>query len=132
MTRSYPLEESSLEGSLSSFREASQSTGHISFREDSQPTTPTSGTATFSSNSMLTTVEQHITFQAPKDTFTLDVPDEDEPSDFKSELATDSVVANYGVIQEELQHVNAGDSTNCSSHDDNDSKENIEEVSGEN
>ncbi|KAF8778507.1 Potassium voltage-gated channel subfamily KQT like protein [Argiope bruennichi] len=129
--RSYPLEESSLEGSLSSFREASQSTGHISFREDSQPTSPTSGTATYSSNSMLTTVEQHISCQPPKDTFTLDVPDDEETSDFKRELPTDSTT-NKSITKKESQQLDQGDSANCSSdlssRGENDSKEDIVEA----
>ncbi|XP_055944374.1 potassium voltage-gated channel subfamily KQT member 1-like [Argiope bruennichi] len=129
--RSYPLEESSLEGSLSSFREASQSTGHISFREDSQPTSPTSGTATYSPNSMLTTVEQHISCQPPKDTFTLDVPDDEETSDFKRELPTDSTT-NKSITKKESQQLDQGDSANCSSdlssRGENDSKEDIVEA----
>ncbi|KAG8193015.1 hypothetical protein JTE90_028134 [Oedothorax gibbosus] len=73
-SRSYPLEESSLEGSLASF--LPHSTSHICYREKSSPS------ATFSSTSMLTAVEQHITFEAPNssDTFTLEVP-EDNDSD---------------------------------------------------
>ncbi|GFT21159.1 potassium voltage-gated channel subfamily KQT member 5, partial [Nephila pilipes] len=135
-SRSYPLEESSLEGSLSSFRETSQSTGHISFREDSQPTSPTSGTATFSSNSMLTTVEQHINFQASRDTFTLEVPDdEQESSNLKCELSTDSAasksVAKEAGSQTPLPTDSANYSSDLSSRDENDSKEDIAGDSGE-
>ncbi|GFQ78126.1 potassium voltage-gated channel subfamily KQT member 5 [Trichonephila clavata] len=130
-SRSYPLEESSLEGSLSSFRETSQSTGHISFREDSQPTTPTSGTVTFSSNSMLTTVEQHINFS--RDTFTLEVPDDEEESSDIRELSTDSVasqsVAKEAGSQTPLPADSANHTSDLSSREENDSKEDIAEDS---
>ncbi|GFV35259.1 uncharacterized protein TNCV_620551 [Trichonephila clavipes] len=134
-SRSYPLEESSLEGSLSSFRETSQSTGHISFREDSQLTTPTSGTVTFSSNSMLTTVEQHINFQASRDTFTLEVPDDEEESSDKRELSTDSVASQSVDKEAGSQTPLPADSVNhtsdLSSHEQNASKEDIAENCGD-
>ncbi|XP_035228132.1 potassium voltage-gated channel subfamily KQT member 5-like isoform X2 [Stegodyphus dumicola] len=74
--RSYPLEESNQESAFGSSREVSEPTASIFFREDSQPNSPaTNIAATSSSSSKPISGEQY----PAKDTFTLDVP-EDEVS----------------------------------------------------